>query len=443
MKTFDLKDFKSRGGQVHFIGCAGAGTQPLASIFLDLGFPCSGSDLLETERTEQLQARGMKVYRGHAAENLPPEGTPLLVVHTSAARVRNPELEEAHRRGVPVMRRGEALAHLGTLFPHTIAVAGSHGKTSVTSLIAHALKKLGYDPGYLIGGSVTGWNISGTAGGRSVFVTEVDESDSTNALFRAEIAVVTNIEDDHSWSVGGVQALFDSFVTFAKKADQLIYVPGTHTEELFRNLPDSIRVPAELSARTPYPSVWGGFQRQNARTAFAALREFCKTTISDEEIASALFTFPGVERRMSMRFDNGTFRLIEDYAHHPTELKASLDALKETNPGRRLVVIFQPHRFARLKQYFGEFVEILSQQSDLVLIPPVFAAWTDKSELDSHALAEQIGNKAIALDGDWCEIARKTVDQIQQGDLIAVIGAGDVIEIIPPLEQLLMEKSGI
>ena len=143
-----------------------------------------------------------------------------------------------------------------------------------------------------------------------------------------------------------------------------------------------------------------------------------------------------------MRFDNGTFRLIEDYAHHPTELKASLDALKETNPGRRLVVIFQPHRFARLKQYFGEFVEILSQQSDLVLIPPVFAAWTDKSELDSHALAEQIGNKAIALDGDWCEIARKTVDQIQQGDLIAVIGAGDVKEIIPPLEQLLKEKSG-
>ncbi len=440
MKTFDLRAFKENGGHVHFVGCAGAGTQPLASIFLDLGFPCSGSDLLETKQTDLLRTRGMHVCRGHRKENLPPEGTPLLVVHTSAAGIRNPELEEAHQRGIPVMRRGEALAHLGTLFPHTIAVAGSHGKTSVTSLIAHALKTLGYDPGYLIGGSVTGWKISGTAGGKSVFVTEVDESDSTNALFRAETAVVTNIEDDHSWSVGGVGPLFDSFVTFAKKADRLIYVPGTHTNELFRNLPDSILVPSSLPLRVSYPSAWGGFQRQNARTAFTALREFCGKTISDEEIASAIFSFPGVERRMSVRFDNGTFRIIEDYAHHPTELKASLDALKETNPGRRLAVIFQPHRFARLKQYFGEFVEILSRQSDLVLIPPVFAAWTDKSDLDSHALAERIGNKAIALDGDWNGIARKTAGLLQHGDLIAVIGAGDVKEIIPPLTDLLQES---
>ena len=304
MKTFDLRAFKENGGHVHFVGCAGAGTQPLASIFLDLGFPCSGSDLLETKQTDLLRTRGMHVCRGHRKENLPPEGTPLLVVHTSAAGIRNPELEEAHQRGIPVMRRGEALAHLGTLFPHTIAVAGSHGKTSVTSLIAHALKTLGYDPGYLIGGSVTGWKISGTAGGKSVFVTEVDESDSTNALFRAETAVVTNIEDDHSWSVGGVGPLFDSFVTFAKKADRLIYVPGTHTNELFRNLPDSILVPSSLPLRVSYPSAWGGFQRQNARTAFTALREFCGKTISDEEIASAIFSFPGVERRMSVRFDN-------------------------------------------------------------------------------------------------------------------------------------------
>ena len=164
MKPFDLKQFKQAGGQVHFIGCAGAGTQPLASIFLDLGFPCSGSDLVETERTEQLRSRGMSVFRGHRRENLPPEGTPLLVVHTSAAEQENPELLEAHRRAAAVLRRGEALALLGEMFPHTIAVAGSHGKTSVTSQIAHALKQLECNPGYLIGGSVTGWKISGTAG---------------------------------------------------------------------------------------------------------------------------------------------------------------------------------------------------------------------------------------------------------------------------------------
>ena len=442
MKTFDLKAFKRNGGHVHFIGCAGAGTQPLASIFLDLGFPCSGSDLLETKQTEELRSRGMDVHRGHRAKNLPLAGIPLLVVHTSAAGEENPELLEAHRRGIPVMRRGEALAHLGTLFPHTIAVAGSHGKTSVTSLIAHTLKMLGRAPGYLIGGNVTTWESSGTAGGGKVFVTEVDESDSTNALFHAEIAVVTNIEDDHSWSVGGVGPLFASFVSFAEKADCLIYVPGTRTDDLFRSVSKkTLLVPESNRADLSFPAHWGGFQKQNARTAFTAVRTFCGECVTEDEIAEAICSFPGVERRMSVRFDNGNFRIVEDYAHHPTELRASLEALKETNPGRRLIVIFQPHRFARLKQYFTEFAELLSEQNTPIVIPPVFAAWTDKSELDSHALAERIGENAYAWDGSWNEIAGKTASLLQQGDLIAVIGAGDVKEIIPPLSVLLKQRN--
>lgn len=442
MKPFDLKQFKQAGGQVHFIGCAGAGTQPLASIFLDLGFPCSGSDLVETERTEQLRSRGMSVFRGHRRENLPPEGTPLLVVHTSAAEQENPELLEAHRRAAAVLRRGEALALLGEMFPHTIAVAGSHGKTSVTSQIAHALKQLECNPGYLIGGSVTGWKISGTAGGGDVFVTEVDESDSTNALFKAEIAVVTNIEDDHSWSVGGVGNLFASFVSFAEKAGRLIYVPGTRTDELFRNVSEkAVPVPETVGRDLAFPASWGGFQRRNTRTAFTAVREFCGGSVPDEKIAEAVLSFPGVERRMTVRFDNGLFRIIEDYAHHPTELKASLEALKETNPGRRLVVVFQPHRFARLKQYFMEFAELLSDRSDLAVIPPVFAAWSGQSEVDSHALAERIGSKAHAWDGSWEEIAGRTAALLQPGDLIAVIGAGDVKEMIPPLSGLLRKRA--
>lgn len=435
---FDLKQFKNSGGHVHFIGCAGAGTQPLASIFLDLGFPCSGSDLLETEQTEQLRSRGMAVHQGHRKENLPPEDTPLLVIHTSAAAMRNPELQEAGRRGCPVMRRGEALAHLGTMFEQTIAVAGSHGKTSVTSLIAHTLKELGCKPGYLIGGAVTGWTISGTAGNGTLFVTEVDESDSTNALFRADIAVVTNIEDDHSWSVGGVQPLFDSFAAFASKAGRLIYVSGSHADELFQPFTEKAAVlHGSAPPDWPFPADWGGFQKQNARTAFTAVRQYLNGSVPEKEIVRAVLSFPGVERRMSVRFDNGVYKIIEDYAHHPTELKASLQALKETNPSRRLIVIFQPHRFARLKKYINEFTDLLSEHGDTVIVPPVFAAWTDTSEIDSHTLAERIGGKAFAWDDDWETIARKTARLVQPGNLIAVIGAGDVKNVIPPLISFL------
>jgi len=437
---FDLKQFKESGGRIHLLGCAGAGTGPLASIFLDLGFSCSGSDLLSTKQTERLAARGMAVFKGHAKENLPAGDKPLLLVYTSAVAEDNPELAEAHRRGVPCMKRGEALAHLGTLFPHTIAVAGSHGKTSVTALIAHILKELGLNPGFLIGGSVCGWNTAGTAGAKQFFVTEVDESDSTNALFHAETAVVTNIEDDHSWSVGGEHALFQSFVLFASGARNLLYAEGDHTSSLFAKLPGEILTESAMESLSGYPGNWGGFQRRNAYTAIRTVRCALNGTVSEDRIKNAAFSFPGVERRLTVRFDSADYRIIEDYAHHPTELKASLEALRETNPDRRLVVIFQPHRYARLQKYLNEFAGILWERADVIFLVPVFAAWTDVSDVDSGTLADRIGSGALVLTGSWEEQARKAEKQLQPGDLIAVIGAGDVKEIIAPLKKLLQVR---
>ena len=431
---FNLREFKSRGGHVHFIGCAGAGTRPLASIFLELGFPCSGSDLLVSHLD------GMRTFQGHAAANLPTGDFPLLVIYTSAADPENPELVEAERRGAVLMRRGEALAHLGTLFPKTVAVAGSHGKTSVSAMIAHTLRELGEDPGFLIGGTVTGWDSSGRAGGGSVFVTEVDESDSTHALFRASIAVVTNIEDDHAWSVGGTEKLFGSFVQFAEKASHLIDVEGENTDRLFARFAGKRERLSRTLPAWNFPAHWGGFQRRNAVTAFAAVR--AAVGRSEEEIRSALFRFPGVERRMSLRFENGSFCLIEDYAHHPTELRASLEALRETHPDRRLVLVFQPHRHARLTRYFREFVEILSSLDGPLFLPPVFAAWTEHSEVDSALLASRIGRSARALSGSWEKMADEIASELRAGDLIAVVGAGDVKEIIPPLRERLIARSG-
>ncbi len=424
---------------VHFIGCGGAGTQPLAVIFHELGFRCSGSDLLSNRLTEKLKSLGIPVAEGHAAENIPAGLTAenALVVYTSAADDSNPEIVEAKRRGIPLMRRGEALAHIGTRFKHTVAVAGSHGKTSTTAMIAHTLGKLGMDPGFLIGGSVPGLECSGSAGAGRVFVTEVDESDSTNALFHAETAVVTNIEDDHSWSVGGVDSLFESFVRFAENAKRLVYVSGPNTDRLFRPL-DHALVLKDEPAALPFPAQWGGYQKLDASTAFAVVK-MLYPRIPEAEIVQALVSFPGVDRRLSLRIDSPAFRLIEDYAHHPTELRATLSALRETNPGRRLVVIFQPHRYARLKRYLKDFAALLSSKADQVFVTPVFAAWTDESDVNSETLAGMVpGAKAVS--GSWHEIFEAIAPSVKKGDLVAVIGAGDVNALVPEFRKLAEER---
>ena len=155
------------------------------------------------------------------------------------------------------------------------------------------------------------------------------------------------------------------------------------------------------------------------------------------ELFRAALSFPGVERRLSLRFDSPAYRIIEDYAHHPTELKASLNALAETNPNRRLIVIFQPHRYARLKKYLNEFAEILRSTRNPVFLAPVFAAWSDRSDIDSGTLAGKIGENAHLLSGSWKDQAEQATKKIRPGDLIAVIGAGDVKEIIEPLRRRL------
>ena len=419
---------------VHFIGCGGAGTQPLAMIFHELGYVCSGSDIIENNRTRLLKNAGISVAApGHRAENLPEQATSenSLVVYSSAAAPDNPELKEAERRGIKSVRRGEALALAAGNYPVTIAVGGSHGKTSVTSAIVHILTELGMEPGYLIGGNLCGNPVSGTAGSKKIFVSEVDESDSTNALFHADLAVVTNVEDDHSWSVGGTDKLFESFRVFAEKSGKLLYVPGENPERLFKEFDSkSFRLTAIPEAICTHPD-WGAFQRENAALAVNAVSiQFPE--IKFTEILDAVLSFPGVDRRMTIRKQNENYTVIEDYAHHPTELRASLSALRERFPERRLVVVFQPHRFARLQRYFNEFAEVLSL-ADRVFITPVFAAWTGNSNVDSRDLANAIGASASAVEGCWEEIGTAVKKELRQNDVAAVIGAGDLPAIFPYL----------
>ena len=415
---------------VHFIGCGGAGTQPLALIFHELGYHCSGSDLIENNRTAALKAAGIAVAApGHRKENLPEEAESgnALVVYSSAATPENPEIQEAQRRGIRTVRRGEALAIIAERFPITIGVGGSHGKTSVTSSIVHILTGLGKSPGYLIGGNLCGNPVSGTAGAGKIFVSEVDESDSTIACFHASLGIVTNVEDDHCWSVGGVENLFASFRTFASNAGKFLYVPGENPDQIFKSFSDKSFCLTEIPEPIRNRPGWGGFQRENAAVAVKAV-SMILPEIPLEEIISAMLTFPGVERRMSVRKQNKIYTVIEDYAHHPTELAASISAFRENYPGKRLVIVFQPHRYARLQRYFDEFKEVLAR-ADRVFITPVFAAWTPDAPVNSHTLADAIGEKATALDGSWEMIGSAVKKELRQNDIAAVIGAGDLPEI--------------
>ena len=427
LSSLSLDDFLPPEGCVHLIGCGGAGCAPLARILHQRGFRVSGSDLEENRETKRLRDLGITVFTGpHRKENLP-SGRRLLVIHTSAAdRSGNPELQAAAERGARILRRGEALAAVAALYPRTISVSGSHGKTSVTAMIAWTLRELGAAPGYLVGGSVNTWDSSGEAGAGCFFVTEGDESDGTHTLLRSELAVVTNIEDDHVWSLGGVEVLEENFRQFARRADRLLYWAGPVPDRLYADRKDAIRLTRCEPVFPPAVAAsLGDFQLCNMYMALRTVENF---GFPREAIVSALVRFPGVGRRMTVHLDTPELKIVEDYAHHPTELRASLAAFRKTEPSRRLVVVFQPHRYARLERYFSEFTAEL-RKADLLFVAPVFAAWCSRGKFTAADLASQSGG--IALQGSWDQMARSVKSCLKRGDLLCVIGAGDIRRILP------------
>lgn len=415
----------------HFIGCGGVGMSGLAAIAIEKGARVSGSDLKDGPALERLRSMGADVSVGHNGRFLPKAslsgGQPPIAVYSSAVPKDNPELLKARAEGWECHRRGEFLALLASQYDRVVAVAGSHGKTTVTSMIAHIVGRSGFAPGFMIGGTPTGWKAAAAAGDGRVFVTEADESDLTFELIDADVAVVTNVEDDHAWSVGGEKTLFEAFARFGRKAKTLVYGRTPATDSLFDGIA-SMR-PIDLAAASKSfedMRSWGAFQRQNAAVAVAAATEI---GVPAESAARTVRTFEGVERRMSVRWSGEGLCVIEDYAHHPTELKAALAAIREVHPDGRLRVVFQPHRYARLERYFNDYVEIL-RGVDRVVVLPVFAAWVEKGSLDSKSLADAVGPKAEYLEGGWMDVATKLLAGVEKPEVLAIVGAGDTDSLV-------------
>lgn len=399
----------------------------LALIMREKGFTVSGSDLKESANTELLKGKGIKVLIGHTPANLPKgDESDIFIIRSSAVSDTNPEFAEAVTRGCRHLRRGEFLAELAQTYKCTIAVAGCHGKTSVTGILTHILKESGKKPGFMIGGKVTGWTYSGGAGDGNFFVTESDESDGTQVHLKSHVAIVNNVEDDHSWTVGGEEVLYNNFAKFAGNSNTLIYAPSPLADRIFAFHENKRKIDlSQISAKFADMKEWGGFQRINAAIAVEAAVEI---GIARPEAEKHARTFPGIERRMSVRFRKGDFVLIEDYAHHPTEVSASISALRERFPGTYLRVVFQPHRYARLEKYIDQLACEL-RKADEAIIVPVFAAWSEKGKVSSDDLVAKIGRNAKFADSDWKSLAEKISSTKRGKEVLAIIGAGDIDEI--------------
>lgn len=418
-----------------FVGCGGAGMAPLAKILHDEGISVSGSDLKESDNTRKLRNLGIPVQIGHDPACLRELRGRGLMIHTSAVATDNPELAYAEKVGWTIRRRGEALADFAATRRRVVAVSGSHGKTTVTAMIAFILQQAGMNPGFLVGGKINGWEWSGAAGAGDLFVCEVDESDGTHALIRATIGLVANIDDDHAWSVGGRERLMANFSAFGENCETLIYIRDEVADALFSDHSDSI-VLDEASLESLGPSEWGDYQRLNAALA---VRVAALAGLPTHVGARLIDAFPGVARRMTFHHLDDHFALVEDYAHHPTEVRAAIQALRKRFPSHDLTVVFQPHRRARLERYFDDFAREL-RGADRVVVVPIFAAWVEDDGRGAEDLATAIGDKAVCLDGTWESVAAGLAIPPTTSGVLAIFGAGDVEALIPECLKRLEDK---
>ncbi|MDQ1128880.1 UDP-N-acetylmuramate--L-alanine ligase [Microbacterium sp. SORGH_AS_0888] len=449
-----------RIGAAHFIGIGGSGMSGLARMFLDRGIRVSGSDRSDSAALRDLAARGAQVFVGHDAAHLPDDAD--TVVHTGAIWPENPEFLAAKERGLHVIHRSQAL-HWLIGGRRLVAVAGAHGKTTSTGMIATALQRLGADPSFVNGGVVAGLGVSSAGGADPLFVIEADESDGTFLLYDTSVALITNVDPDHLDHWGTREAFFDGFVRFADAASEAVVIsaddPGaqrvaaalTHRrvttfgtaadadvrlDEIDTDGPVAFRVSAGGESARVRLGVPGVHNAINAAGAVAVLRALGHPLGA---AAAALEGFAGTVRRFEL---HGTVRgvsVYDDYAHHPTEVEAALSAARTVIGDGRLIAIHQPHTYSRTQLMSPQFAEVLERLADQTVVLDVYGAREDPvpgvtGALVSDAFADPARVRFVP---DWQEAADYTARIAQPGDFVITLGCGDVYRLIPQVLEAL------
>jgi UDP-N-acetylmuramate--alanine ligase len=421
-----------KGRQLHFVGIGGAGMSGLALVCHQLGATVSGSDRADSSYMERLRAVGLDPVVGHDATNLPEDAE---VIVSTAIGEDNPELALARERGQGVRSRGQLLAELCGE-KRLIAVAGTHGKTTTTAMLAWALREIGADPAFFVGGEVPGLGPAGEAvnagwGGGEWIVAEADESDGSFLRLDPEIAVVTNIEMDHHSRWGSVAELRSAFARFVAGAAGVVLPENGTLGDLAhggRALGFDLGSPGPEALHLRLPG-GGGHNLLNARAAIAAV-ELAGLDVAGA--AGSLAGFPGVHRRLELKGERSGAVVYDDYAHHPTEVRAALTALRELEP-QRLVAVFQPHLYSRTRAFAEEFGAALAL-ADEVAVLDVYAAREQPlgelagvSGLDvARAAADRMGGRAVLWTPTLESATAALADRLGPGDALVTIGAGDV-----------------
>jgi len=437
---------------IHFVGIGGIGMSGIAELLLNLGYEVSGSDIKASDITERLKNLGGVIHKGHSGEHV---GDADVVVVSSAIDSENPEVETAHRLSIPVIPRAEMLAELMRL-KYSVAVAGAHGKTSTTSIVAAVLGQGQLDPTVVIGGKLKGIDSNAVLGMGDFIVAEADESDGSFLKMSPTIAVVTNIDREHLDFYKDLEDIKDVFFNFIDRIPFYGLAVLCLDNESIQDL-----IPKMKKRFTTYGmSTQADYQAKNIRAqglktrftlhhlekdlgeitlnlpgvhnvynAMASIAVGFELNIPFETIKSALETLEGVQRRMEVKGIKQGITVVDDYGHHPTEIKTTLQAVKESWPDKRIILAFQPHRYSRTHALFDEFTRAFYQSDTMVVMPIYPAGEKPIKGVDSLRLCEAIkahGHKEVICMDGMESIVTYLKDVLRPGDLLLTLGAGDV-----------------
>ncbi len=442
-----------KGLPIHFVGIGGIGMSGIAELLLNLGYRVSGSDLRRSDTTDRLERLGAVVGTGHSASNVPADGH--VVVVSSAVRPDNPEVLEAHRRKIPVIPRAEMLAELMRM-KYGIAIAGTHGKTTTTSMVATVLATAGWDPTAVVGGKLNSLGSNAKLGQGEFLVAEADESDGSFLKLSPTVAVVTNIDPEHLDFYSGIGQIKETFLHFINKVPfygfSVLCIDHPNVQELipsvektyvtygFSRSADYRAEEVVASGMTNRFAVFARGERlgevflrapgrHNVSNALAAAAVALELGIPFDQVSAGLSAYAGVGRRFQVKGEIDGITVVDDYGHHPVEVRATLAAAREVWPDRRIVVGFQPHRYSRTRALFKEFLSAF-QDADVLLVFEVYSAGEEPiGGATGEALCSAVrdhGHREARYLGKSAGAREAVRATLQPGDIFLTMGAGDV-----------------
>jgi len=441
--------------KIHLVGIGGSGMSGIAEILLNRGYPVSGSDLKPSETTRRLEALGAKVYEGHRAESI--EGADVVVLST-AIPASNPEAAAARERGIMVIPRAEMLAELMRM-KYGIAIAGTHGKTTTTSMVGLVLETGALDPTVIVGGRLRVFGSHARPGAGEFFVAEADESDGTFLRLASSINVITNIDAEHLDYWGSFANYRQAFIDFANKVPFFgLVVACIDHPEVQSILPQVTRrirtygfaAAADIQAVDIRSEGFGSIYRlvvdgresaefrlsvpgrHNVQNSLAAVAVGLELGIPLPKILAGLERFTGVHRRFEVRGEAGGILVVDDYGHHPAEIRATLETARRACPGRRIVVCFQPHRFSRTQSLFDEFMTCFNDADALWICDIYPAGEAPIAGISAEALVKGLqarGVRKVQAAGSVKEAAAALASELLDGDLFITLGAGNVYQV--------------